>query len=37
MGHTLDPPNQPVATRIPFVNYSMITDPCRDEWFGVTC
>eukprot|EP00322_Chrysochromulina_rotalis_P026525 CAMPEP_0115841612 /NCGR_PEP_ID=MMETSP0287-20121206/7376_1 /TAXON_ID=412157 /ORGANISM="Chrysochromulina rotalis, Strain UIO044" /LENGTH=1520 /DNA_ID=CAMNT_0003295259 /DNA_START=20 /DNA_END=4582 /DNA_ORIENTATION=- len=37
MGHTLDPPLNPIATRIPFVNFSVITDPCRDEWFGVTC
>ena len=29
MGHTLDPPNAPVSTRIPFVNFSVITDPVR--------
>lgn len=37
MGHTLDPWLAPVATRIPFVNFSIITDPCLDDWFGVTC
>ena len=37
MGHTLDPINTPVATRIPYVNFSMISDPCNDKWFGVTC
>ena len=25
------------ATRIPFVNFSKISDPCQDEWYGVTC
>ena len=37
MGHSLDPPNLPVSTRIPFVNFSVISDPCNDEWHGVTC
>ena len=37
MGHSLDPIGRPVATAIPFVNFSVITDPCNDDWFGVTC
>jgi hypothetical protein len=37
MGHSRDNYNAPVATAIPFVNFSVITDPCNDDWFGVTC
>ena len=37
MGHTADSFNAPKATKIPFVNFSVITDPCNDGWFGVTC
>ena len=37
MAHSEDPFADPVATEIPYVNYSVITDPCNDEWYGVTC
>ena len=37
LGHTLDRRIEPRSTRIPYINYSVITDPCLDEWFGVTC
>lgn len=38
MGHTRDSKSLPdVFTRTPFVNYSIISDPCLDEWDGVTC
>ena len=25
------------TTKIPFVNFSVITDPCLDDWYGITC
>ena len=37
MGHSEDLPSEPRRTYIPFVNFSVITDPCLDDWFGVTC
>ena len=26
-----------VFTYIPFVNFSSISDPCTDQWYGITC
>ena len=40
LGTPLDdgtPVYKSVFTRIPFVNYSLVSDPCRDRWYGVTC
>ena len=32
-----DPANQATYTHIPFINYTKISDPCGDGWYGVTC